>query len=71
MRKMDGIDAKLASGKVDTFALKKDLKNLRLARESAPESMHGQIDDYMRSAERAAGIPENAGSHDDVDLSEE
>jgi len=71
MRKMDGIDAKLASGRVDTASLKKDLKTLRLARESAPESMHGQIDDYMRSAERAAGIPENAGAHDDVDLSEE
>lgn len=69
MRKMDSIDAKLASGRVDTASLKKDLKTLRLARESAPESIHSQIDDYMRSAERAAGIPENAGAHDDVDVS--
>lgn len=71
MRKMDGIDAKLASGRVDSFTLKKDLKSLRMARDSAPESMHGQIDEYMRSAERAAGLPEKAGDHDDVDLGDE
>lgn len=71
MRKMDSIDARLASGRVDTFALKKDLKRLRFARDAAPESMRGQIDDYMRGAESAAGIPQNAGDHDDVDISGE
>ena len=66
MRKMDNIDAKLASGRVDTGMLKRDLKDLRLARNAAPESMHGQFDEYMRSAEEAAGLPQNAGEHDDV-----
>ena len=71
MRKMDNIDAKLASGRVDTFSLKKDLKTLRLARNAAPESMHGQFDEYMRGVERSAGIEENAGEHDvDIDGAE-